>query len=270
MLLSAKRLLGRNVRGADDSIGLLRDVFFTEKSGNVRYLAVEAGDWLEGREILLAPQSLENARPDVYELRTRLSRHMVEHSPPVTADLPISRAYEVRLHKHYGWARYWGASSEDAATSATVVLETPGVEVDPDLRSVKDALGHRLHASDGEIGHLDDLLIDPLHWEIAYAVAKTRNWLPGRTVVIPRGAILQVRWDARAVTVELTREQIRAAPEYVDKLLTDETYLSEISALYQHFETAGIGGGRASEGDRQGAPDFNREGRSVRNEPEVS
>lgn len=201
MLLSAKKLLTQIILGSDQAIGTLQDVFFTETSGNVRFLAVKTGGWLEGREILLAPQCLENPRPDDLELYTQLSRHAVEHSPPVTAGLPISRA-----------------AAEVRSLEVTVVLSTADADVDPDLRSTKDVIGHRLRAIDGEIGHLEDLLIDPVSWDVAFAVAKTRNWLPGRHVVLERSVIRQMRWDANEVVIDLTREQIKEAPEFGEHL----------------------------------------------------
>lgn len=233
MLLSAKRLIGRNVLGADASIGALVDVFFTESSGNVRYLVIKTGAWLESREILLAPHCIERARPDVYELFTKLSRHLVEHSPPITADLPISRAFEERLHGHYGWARYWSAASTAEAKGVTVVLDQDEAAVDSTLRSVKDVLGHRLHAIDGEIGHLDDLLIDPFAWDIVYAVGKTRNWLPGKSVLVPWPVVRQVRWDTNEIMLAWSCEQVRAAPSYDDRILTDEPSLSRVRAKLQ-------------------------------------
>ena len=214
MLASAKRLIGRDVFGSDDRIGMLCDLFFAERSGNVRYAVVKTGPWLGEREILLAPQSLDEPHADIPDLYTRLTRHLVEHSPSVDADLPINRVYEDHLHRHYGWSRYWGASPADLSSSATIVLDEEGV--DPDLRGMRAVFGHHLHALDGELGHLDDLLIDTVAWEVAFFVAKTRNWLPGRTVLLPRESVMQVRWDAKEVTLALTRDEIKKAPAFED------------------------------------------------------
>ena len=55
---------------------------------------------------------------------------------------------------------------------------------DPHLRSTKDVIGHSIQALDGEIGHVEDFVVDDETWIIRYLVVDTRNWLPGKRVLI--------------------------------------------------------------------------------------
>ena len=48
--------------------------------------------------------------------------------------------------------------------------------------------GFHLHASDGEIGHVDDFLVDPA-WKVAYLVVDTSNWVGGKSVLVSPTAI---------------------------------------------------------------------------------
>ena len=43
--------------------------------------------------------------------------------------------------------------------------------------------GFHLHATDGEIGHVDDFLVDP-GWNVRYLVVDTSNWIGGKSVLI--------------------------------------------------------------------------------------
>ena len=43
--------------------------------------------------------------------------------------------------------------------------------------------GFHLHATDGEIGHVDDFLVDPA-WKVAYLVVDTSNWIGGKSVLV--------------------------------------------------------------------------------------
>jgi hypothetical protein len=79
------------------------------------------------------------------------------------------------------------------------------------LRSASEVVDYRIEASDGSIGHVEDLLVDIDDWAITDIVVDTRNWLPGRKVRVSPGAIESVDWATRQVRVRLTRDQIREA-----------------------------------------------------------
>jgi hypothetical protein len=79
--------------------------------------------------------------------------------------------------------------------------------------------GYRIQATDGEIGHVDDFIIDDEAsengpWEIRYLIVDTRNWLPGKSVLIPPLWADSINWDTRHVRVGLTRGMIENSPEY--------------------------------------------------------
>ena len=74
--------------------------------------------------------------------------------------------------------------------------------------------GYHLQAVDGEIGHISDFLVNATLTDIQYLVVDTRNWLPGKKVVLPPAFIHGIQWDESKVHVTLTEEQIKNAPEY--------------------------------------------------------
>ena len=85
---------------------------------------------------------------------------------------------------------------------------------DPHLRSSKDVFGHSIQALDGEIGHIEDFVVDDETWVIRYLVVDTRNWLPGKRVLIATDWIDRISWEESKIFLHLTRDQIREAPEY--------------------------------------------------------
>jgi hypothetical protein len=74
--------------------------------------------------------------------------------------------------------------------------------------------GYDIAARDGDIGHLDDFLFDDRSWQIRYAVVDTRNWLPGRLVLVSPDWIEGIDWGARRARVRLTREAVESSPPY--------------------------------------------------------
>ena len=51
-------------------------------------------------------------------------------------------------------------------------------------RSTCEVAGYRIHAEDGEIGHVEDFMIDDETWAIRYLIVDTRNWWPGKKVLV--------------------------------------------------------------------------------------
>ncbi len=92
--------------------------------------------------------------------------------------------------------------------------------------------GYHVEASDGEIGHVEDFVIDQGTWEIRYLEVKTRNWLPGKRVLISPEWVEGVSWAESRVSVGLSRETIKSAPEYIEsRPITPE----DENQLHQHY-----------------------------------
>jgi hypothetical protein len=85
---------------------------------------------------------------------------------------------------------------------------------DSGLRSARDVSGHGIHARDGELGHVEDYLVDDQAWAIRYLIVDPRNWWPGAHVLISTEWITAVHWNDSTVEVSLTKDAVRSAPPY--------------------------------------------------------
>jgi len=107
---------------------------------------------------------------------------------------------------------------------------------DPHLRSTRDVSGHHIQAADGEIGHVDDFIIDDETWAIRYIVIDTRNWWPGKKILVSPKWIERVSWDEAKVFVNLSRETIKRSPEYKEASLLTRDYET---GLHRHYNRQG-------------------------------
>jgi hypothetical protein len=80
------------------------------------------------------------------------------------------------------------------------------------LRSLKQFYGHKLGATDGEIGHIKDFYFDDQNWTIRYLVADTGTWLTGRKVLLSPLSLASPAALGKVVDVGLTRKQIENSP----------------------------------------------------------
>lgn len=106
----------------------------------------------------------------------------------------------------------------------------------PDLRSLRQTLEYVIHAQDGEIGHVEDMLADDADWIIRYMAVGTRKWLPGRKVLTAMPWVHFVDWRESTVQVEPARDQIRGAPAYDPHAPVTREYES---ALWEHYGRKG-------------------------------
>lgn len=85
---------------------------------------------------------------------------------------------------------------------------------DPHLRSVEAVTGYHIHASDGEIGYVEDFLLQDNDWSIHNLVVDTTNWWPGKKVLIAPRSIQEIDWTDNLVNLKIDREKVKNSPAY--------------------------------------------------------
>jgi hypothetical protein len=100
------------------------------------------------------------------------------------------------------------------------------------LRSTEAVTGYRIEAADGEIGHVDGFVVDDEAWAIRYMEVATRNWLPGKKVLVSPAWIERVSWTDSTVYTGLSREAIKEGPEYIESQPITREYENR---LYFHY-----------------------------------
>jgi hypothetical protein len=104
------------------------------------------------------------------------------------------------------------------------------------LRSTDNVRGYYIQALDGEIGHVEDFIIDDETWAIRYLVVATRNWWPGKKVLVSPQWIKRVSWSESKVFVNLSRDAIKRSPEYTEASLLTRDYET---GLHRHYHRQG-------------------------------
>jgi uncharacterized protein YrrD len=236
---SAKELRGYTLSATDGEIGKVDDVLFDDARWVVRYLVVDTGGWLGGRKVLISPLSFGTVDWHEKIFNVNLTREQVKGSPDISTNQPVSSQQETAFFKYYGYFPYWDgfglwglgmyptlsapvlgaqelAAAESAAAAETDELrhKVEATPSDPHLRSAREVIGYHIHALDGELGHVADFIIDERSWAIEHMLIDTKNWLPGKHVLIAPRRIGLVSWEQRLVEVRMPRENIKSEPEF--------------------------------------------------------
>lgn len=243
MLTNATQLKGLTIQATDGELGKVDQLYFDDKTWAIRYLAVETGGWLSGRQVLISPISVIHADLRGGRLDVALTKKQVENSPSTDTHQPISRQYETAYYGYYGYPNYWqgpylwGHAFNPAGLSASAAREALAETIASDLteshlRSTGAVSGYNIEASDGEIGHVHGFLVDDEDWAIRYMEVATRNWWPGKRVLVSPAWIERVSWSDSKVFVGLSRDAIRNAPEYLESEPITREYENR---LYFHY-----------------------------------
>ncbi len=200
MLRGLKALRHANIEAADGPMGTLDRVLIDIDHWAIRYLVIDSTGWWDEHEALVSPQSVSPSGP--VDFRVSVTRAQVRNGPgamrrgslvPATMPSGIEAARRV------------------PASGAALLEDARG---DLGLADSQDLLGTRLHASDGDIGHVEDFLVDVDTWSLRYLVADTSNWWIGKQVLISPDWIDRFDWPDGKLHVGLDRASVKGAPEY--------------------------------------------------------
>lgn len=243
MLDKAETLKGYILHSRDGEIGTAREFYFDDQHWTIRYLVADTGNWLTGRQVLLSPYALVAVLKEKKQIVVDLTKKQIEDSPSLTCDKPVSRQFEETYYGYYGWPLYWGGpymwgSYPYLARDREERPESAPQEKawDPHLRSTHEVKGYHIEAADGELGHVEDFIIDDKTWAIRYLIVNTRNWWPGKKVLVSPQWIERVSWSESKVFVTLSREAIKQSPEYTEASLLTRDYES---GLHRHYNRQG-------------------------------
>ena len=219
-LCSFAQLSGCRFAAADGIAGVLDDLYFDDDAWVVRFVVVKLEDDVDGRCVLLFTAAIARRGLDSRMLAVSLTRAEVADCPKIDTQKPVYRQHVLASLDHYSGLGYAESAAEftneRVAESAAVLnapTRPPGDD-DPHLRSANEVLGYQIHASDGNLGQLQGLLIDEKSWVIRYVIASTSDWWHGREVLIEPARVERVEWSNARVSVKLTRQTVKQLPRY--------------------------------------------------------
>jgi len=219
---SLQSMIGFSIKATDGDLGKVSEFYYDDATWTIRYMVAETGNWLMGRKVLISLVAL--GKPD-WESKTfpvNLTCEQVKNSPDIDTERPVFRQHEAQLHQYYQWPQYW----ETGYGGTFGITPFPLYEIavsqdasdtkrrdDPNLRSSRHVTGYRIHASNGEIGHVSDFMVNDIDWTLCNLVVDTGEWLPGKKVLVPIEWITNVNWNESSVRVDRMRESVKHSPD---------------------------------------------------------
>lgn len=246
MLRMLNEIEGYRLEAEDGALGAVKDFLFDEEFWTVRHMVADTRKWLPGRKVLVSPMSIKDVDWTSRKVDVVMTKEDVQKAPELDEDAPVSREYERRWYDAYGFPYYWGTADVwggggvypmDLLRQTEQVGQVPQIPENPEddesiLRSASEVSGYHIQACDGEIGHVHDFVFDDETWMIRYLVVDTRNWLPGRKVLLAPGWLDAIYWADSDVTTSLSREAVQNAPEFDPSVPVNREYEQKLYDYY--------------------------------------
>ena len=98
--------------------------------------------------------------------------------------------------------------------------------------SMEAVTGYHIHASDGEIGHVEDFLVEDADWTIQYLVVDTQNWWPGKKVLISPRSAREIDCMDHLVNLNVGRQKVKDSPACNACTAVDQAYERHFHSYY--------------------------------------
>ena len=192
-MISLRKMTGLTLRAADGEIGKLDNFYFDPQSWMVRFCIVQTGSAFSDRRVLVSPFAFDKPDFEAHVIPVHLEIEKIGNSTDVDSAKPLATEYS--------------------------------------LGNVRECT---VEGIDGTIGHADDFLVEIPGWNLRYIIVDTQNILPGRRVMIPIEkvkAIIIKEWKQQSrVLISLTKEEIKASPEFKPEDPMNPAYEEQVAA----------------------------------------
>jgi uncharacterized protein YrrD len=247
MKRSINSLLGYTIKGTDGEIGKVEEFYFDDRTSTIRYIVVKTGGWFSEKKVLISPEAFQKAEWESKVLSVNLTQEKIKNSPDIDTDKPVSRQQEELMRGYYSWPGYygsgmygymgigmWGYPAVEESEEEKEMNATKHANDNPHLRSTHEVTGYNIHATDGDIGEVEDFLIDDSTWKIDFMVIDTGHWFPGKKVLISPESIKEIDWETDAIIINTTIDHVKSSPEFDPKQELTEVYTS---MLHDHYNS---------------------------------
>jgi hypothetical protein len=218
---------------------------------------------MASRRVLISPIAINQPNWSEKIFPAAITQEQVKNSPSIDTDKPVSRQHEKEYLGYYGYSHYWvggslwgwgvnpgmmvgGVGSERTATESdraraeklgtNADANSAGLPHNPHLRSGNEISSYDVHAEDGDIGHVQGILLDEKSWAIRYLIVNTSNWWLGHQVLVAPQWIVGVSWGDRKVSVGLTRDAVKSSPAYTPGPRMER---DEEARIHDHYGRSG-------------------------------
>jgi len=254
VLNSVKNLKGYKLKCTDGEIGEVDEFYFDDRFWTIRYLVASTGQDSLKKQVLISPYALREITREEKNIYVKLTKKQAEEAPSPDTDKPVTLQFEEDYYHFFGWPVYWNGLFTwgdypfiQMGREKTKVQPESKKNWNHSLRGTRYVTGYKVHAEDGELGKVEDFIIDDETWAIRYLVISLGEWFADKKVLVSPRWIESVSFDELKVNLSLKMNEVKESPEYTPETMPDRDYEER---LHLHYKRQGYwrDDGQAHEG----------------------
>ncbi len=224
MIRSLTALKDATIEGKEGELGSVLDACFDREQWVIRYLIMTTDNWLAGRHVLVSPLLLRGVDWEEGTVNLPLYREEIEAIPEVDPGAPVTRRQEKHYNRYFCLPDYWkgqgiwGEERSPAELAAWLVSSQvqnrSDLEETSHLHRTEEVVGLGVNTPQGEIGRIEDFLIDEDSFAVRYLVTDISDRIHEKKVLIAPLWTIAVEAGRGALAVNLPLEAIRESPAY--------------------------------------------------------
>lgn len=165
-------LTNLNIHATDGEIGKLKDLYFND-NWELQFIIVDTRKWLPGKKALLPFYVQEEINLEEEYIKVDRDKETIRQSPKAPEDNELISSYQGAVLDYFGWNSYKENAVLDSdhgpVTTGDGKLQNTNVPPEPDLaapdistdnlRSMEEFMSFKVHAKDGKIGIVDNIIL---------------------------------------------------------------------------------------------------------------
>ncbi len=251
MLISLHDIHQYKMKARDGEIGHVSDFIFDQKDWKLRFVADKTSR-VFGREVLVPASAISRTDWREQTLHVNLDREQVRQGEKVKIRELLSPGGRQYLNINELMMIQPGSQHLPMSSSPSTDHGSLGVlmnnmlpenqrervivqdlENDESLQSTQMVLGFRITTRNGELGRVEDFIVDESDWSIQYMVIRTSGADVDKRILVSPESIDWVSWRKKHVSVDMDSEKLQGCPNLKLTFPLSQTYRELLDSQYE-------------------------------------
>jgi hypothetical protein len=190
----------------DGPAGRIQDLYFEDAAWRARFLVAQTGRWPAGIQVVIPPYAAIRIDTKLKALEVDLTRLEIERNPVLDTEMPVSVRLRSAQLDTVGAPMYLGF--EPRTRKGALLVQDRA----PHLRSARLVTGYHVLATDGDLGHVIDLVVDDSDWTIPYLLTDTTQWRFGRPRLVATTCVDRIEAASSRILLRVSRGGLDSHP----------------------------------------------------------
>ena len=200
----AKNLISSRINTKNGPAGKIKDILFNDENWKIKHLVLNKHKWVPFGSVLLEPGLIECPQGHA-KVVTEIRRADIKNYPSEDEDPPVAKqkALEKQMERMGLSNTAVKHNAQDKGQQNTTARKK-----DPHLRSMKEIIGYKIHATDGLIGTVSDFSINLDNWSVEGIVLKNGPEGNNDNDLITTSFVQEFIWVQRKVSLNAPKENV--------------------------------------------------------------